>query len=342
MSQNALRAAVIGYGAAFNMGRAHGNAINDTDGIDLVAVLDLDQARTDAAKVDFPGIETFNTLEALLNWGEFDVSVNVLPHNIHAPITLACLKAGKHGIVEKPFTITVAEATELIETAKQRDVVLSVHHNRRWDADFWTLKGLIERGTIGQVFNIEMWSGGYGKPNPDWWRSVKRVSGGAFYDWGAHFLDWLLNILDKRMVNVVGFYHDLVWHDITNEDHVHAIIRFEDGCSADVQQSTIAMSGKSKWRLLGSHGAIIDGDGHFKVHSNVDGQPEYQEVPFEKRPGPTFYENFVAHVRDRAGTPLIVTPESARRVIAVIELAEKSSRTHIAETVPYEFGDDQR
>ncbi|MDA1191355.1 MAG: Gfo/Idh/MocA family oxidoreductase [Candidatus Poribacteria bacterium] len=331
-----IRGAVIGYGAAFNMGKHHGRAMNGTEGIETVAVLDIDKARTEAAKEDFPGIKTFNSLDDLLKWGEFDVAVNVLPHNLHHALTQPCLLAGKHAIIEKPFTITIAEATEMIETSKQKGTVLTVHHNRRWDADFWTLKGLVASGVIGQVFNVEMWGGGYGRPNPDWWRSSKRVSGGAFYDWGAHYLDWLLNVLPAKMVNVTGFFHDLVWHDITNEDHVHGIIRFEDGTSADVQMSQIAKVGKPRWRLLGSHGAIVSGDNNFKVYSEVPGKPKEQEVAYTGRPGPSFYQNFVSHVNDRS-VPLIVTPESARRVIAVLELSEKSSRSHIAETVPYEF-----
>lgn len=335
MAPNPIRGAVIGYGAAFNMGKHHAIAMNRTEGIQTVAVVDLDKARTEAAKVDFPGIETFNSVDDLVKWGEFDVAVNVLPHSFHHGPTLKCLEAGKHGIVEKPFTITIGEATELIETARQKNVVLSVHHNRRWDADFWTLKELVASGVIGQVFNVEMWGGGYGKPNPNWWRSVKRVSGGAFYDWGAHFLDWLLNVIPEKMVNVTGFFHDLVWHDISNEDHVHAIIRFANGCSADIQMSQIAKVGKPRWRLLGSHGAIVDAGGKFKVLSEVAGQPSEQDVEYKGRPGPSFYENFVSHIN--AGDPLIVRAEEARRVIAIMELAEKSSRSHQAETVPYEF-----
>lgn len=331
-----IRGAIIGYGAAFNMGKHHANAINRTAGMKTVAILDIDPARTAAAKQDFSDVKTFNSLKDLLAWGEFDLAVNVLPHNLHHAPTLDCLKAGKHAIIEKPFTITIAEATELIETAKEKGVVLSVHHNRRWDADFWTLKGLVESGVIGQVFNIEMWGGGYGKPDPKWWRSVKRVSGGHFYDWGAHYLDWLLNVLPSKMVNVTGFFHNLVWHDITNEDHVHAVIRFANGASADVQMSSMAKVGKPRWRLLGSHGAIVSTDNKFHVWSEVDGHPKEQDVAFQGRPGPGFYENFVAHVHDRS-VPLIVTPESARRVIAILELSEKSSRTHQAETVPYEF-----
>jgi predicted dehydrogenase len=335
VSPKPIRGAVIGYGAAFNMGKHHAIAMNRTDGIHTVVVVDVDKARTEAAKTDFPDIETFNSVNDLIKWGEFDVAVNVLPHNLHYEPTLRCLEAGKSAIVEKPFTISIAEATELIEVAKKKGVVLSVHHNRRWDADFWTLKGLVASGVIGQVFNVEMWGGGYGKPNPNWWRSVKKVSGGAFYDWGAHFLDWLLNVIPEKMINVTGFFHDLVWHDISNEDHVHAIIRFANGCSADVQMSQIAKIGKPRWRLLGSHGAIIDSGGKFKVYSEVEGQPKEQDVEYKGRPGPSFYQNFVSHIND--GEPLIVRPEEARRVIAIMELAEKSSRSHQAETVPYEF-----
>ena len=331
-----IRGAVIGYGAAFNMGKAHANMMGDTEGIACVAICDIDPARTEAAKADFPGVSTYNRVEELLTNADVDLVVNVLPHHLHCSVAVQSLKAGKHVIVEKPMCITIAEANEMIHTAKENTRMLSVHHNRRWDADFWTLRELVKSSVIGQVFSVEMWGGGYGKPNPDWWRSVKAISGGAFYDWGAHYLDWLLNVLGEKMINVTGFYQtNPVWDDITNEDHVQAIIRFASGAVANVQTSTIARVGAPLWKLLGTHGAIISEDKQFKVLSEVEGQPAEQTVGYHGRPGPTYYENIVAHLND--GESLIVTPESARRVIAILELAEKSSKTHQAETVPYEF-----
>ena len=331
-----IRGAVIGYGAAFNMGKAHANMMQRTDGIECVAICDIDPARTEAAKEDFPGIRTYNTVEALNADDGVDLIANVLPHSLHCGPTVASLKAGKHVIVEKPMCVTIAEATEMINTAKENGVMLSVHHNRRWDADFWTLRELVHSGIIGKVFSIDMWGGGYGKPNPNWWRSVKSVSGGQFYDWGAHYLDWLLNVIEAPMVNITGFYQpNLVWDDITNEDHVQAIIRFADNTVANIQMSNIAKIGGERWKLLGSHGAIVSTDGQFKVSSEVEGKPKEQMVDYHGRPGPSYYENIVAHLND--GTPLLVTPESARRVIAIMDLAEKSSKTYQAETVPYEF-----
>ena len=330
-----IRGAVVGFGAAFNMGKAHASQMQGTDGIECVAICDVDKARTKAAKEDFPGVNTYNNLKTMLKKEDFDLITVVLPHNFHAPVAIECLKAGKNVIVEKPMCISIAEGTEMINTAKENDLMVTVYHNRRWDADFWTLKGLVESGVIGKVFSIEMWGGGYGRPNPDWWRSNKAVSGGAIYDWGAHYLDWLLNIITAKMVNITGFYHpNRVWKDITNEDHVQAIIRFDDDSVADVQFSCIAKVGKPRWRVLGEKGSIVSADRKFQVLSAEQGFPAEQEVEFKGRPGPSYYQNIVAHLNGDA--ELVVKPEEARRVIAVMELSEKSSRSHQAEAVPYE------
>jgi len=331
-----IRGAVIGYGAAFNMGKHHASQMKNTEGLQCIAICDTDPARTQAAKVDFPEVNTYNSVNDLLKNEDFHLATVVLPHNLHAPIAIQCLSEGKHVIVEKPICITISQATEMINTAKEKNVMLSVFHNRRWDADFWTLKEIVKNGIIGNIFHVEMWGGGYGKPNPNWWRSDKKISGGAIYDWGAHYLDWLLNIVTAKMVNVTGFYHpNRVWKDISNEDHVEAIIRFADDAVANVQMSSIAKVGKPRWRILGEYGAIISTDRSFKVYSAIEGQPAEQEVGYKGRPGPSYYQNIVAHLLK--AEELIVKPEEARRVIAVMELSEKSSRTHQAEPVPYEF-----
>lgn len=330
-----IRGAVIGYGAAFNMGKHHANNISNTDGLKLVAICDVDEKRTKAAKEDFSNINTYNNLDKMLSEEDFDLISVVLPHNLHAPIAVKCLKAGKNVIVEKPMCITIAEATEMINTARENELMLSVYHNRRWDADFWTLRNLVKEGVIGEVFHVEMWGGGYGKPNPNWWRSNKKVSGGAFYDWGAHYLDWLLNVIPSKMVNVTGYFHrNRVWKDISNEDHVEAVIRFANGAVADVQMSNIAKVGKPRWRVLGEQGAIVSEGKYFKVYSELDEQPDEQEIEYKRRPGISYYQNIVSHLTE--GVELIVKPEEGRRVIGVMDLAEKSSMSHQAEPVPYE------
>ncbi len=332
---NIIRGAVIGYGAAFNMGRHHASQLKAVDGLDCIAICDTDKARTEAAKADFPDVKTYNNHKQMLEEEkDIDLCVVVLPHYLHAPVAMDCLKAGKHVIIEKPMCITIAEATEMINTAREKGLMLTVFHNRRWDADFWTLRELVNSGVIGKIFHVEMWGGGYGHPGK-WWRADKKISGGAFYDWGAHYLDWLLNIIPSKMVNVTGYFHqNRVWKDVTNEDHVEAVIRFEDGAVANVQMSQIAKIGKPRWRVLGEKGAIVsEGDG-FRVLSVEPGFPAEQVVKFHGRPGPSYYQNIAAHLLK--GEELIVKPEEARRVIAVMDLAEKSSKSFQSEPVPYE------
>ncbi len=79
-------------------------------------------------------------------------------------MTLKCLQAGKHVVLEKPFCITVAEANAMIDMAREKRLMLSLFHNRRWDGDYLTIRDIIDRGLIGEVFHIECGQAGYRSP----------------------------------------------------------------------------------------------------------------------------------------------------------------------------------
>jgi predicted dehydrogenase len=336
-----IRCGVIGYGGAFNMGRAHATYIEETPGLVLTAVCDSDAARTAVAAEDFAGVATFNSIDEMLASDTIDLAVIVLPHNLHAPVAIQCAQAGKHVVVEKPMCITVDEGTAMIEAARAAGVMLSVFHNRRQDSDYRTLRELIvDKNLIGEVFKVEIFSGGYHAQNPAWWRSAKHISGGYFYDWGAHFLDWLLGIVPGPIDTVTGFFHKRVWHDVTNEDHVEANIRFASGCIANVQMSSIAHAGKPRWWVLGDRGAIVDRGGYFEVTGDFksEGFPATLHVPYTGHSEwQTYYSNIAAHLRE--GAELAVKPEQARRVIAVLEGAEKSSNAGHSVPLPTESED---
>ncbi len=336
MSKKIVRAAIIGYGGAFNMGPHHTREMHATGRMKLVAICDRDKARTEAAAKDWEGIDTFNDLEELIKWDKFDLAVVILPHNLHAEIAVKCSNAGKHVIVEKPMCITVKEATDMIEAARKTKTMLSVYHNRRHDGDFLTLKNIIAKGTIGKIFDVEMGAMGYGKPGT-WWRSDKKISGGAMYDWGAHYLDWLLNIIPAKVTNVTGFIQqDLVWKDVSNEDDVHAVIRFDDNTCADIHFSSIARVGKPRWRILGSKGAIVsDQEQAFSLYGDIEGGvPAQAKVACGAGTHPQYYENIADCILE--GKEVDVKPEEARRIIAILEATEKSAKSGQAEPVPYE------
>lgn len=323
--------ALIGYGGAFNMGLHHGTQINSVPGLKVTAVCDLDRQRLAAAQEDFPGIDTYTQMDDLLKSDQVDLCVIILPHNLHAPVGLQCLQAGRHIVLEKPMCLSTAEAQAMIEAAQANDVTLTVYHNRRHDGDFKALKAAVEEGLLGEVFEIEMWGGGY-EPPRGWWRDDKKISGGAFYDWGAHYLDWLQHIIPEKIVNVTGFFHKLVWPEKTNEDHVQAIIRYQSGATANVQMSSVAHHSLPRWRVLGTQGAMVSTTGGFDYYTQHQGVAVKGFIPEEESTWQDYYPALGAHLLK--GAELAVKPEEAARVIAVMEAAEKSSQSGQAEPLP--------
>jgi predicted dehydrogenase len=324
--QNVIRCGLIGCGGRFGMARLHAQYITATPGLEPVALCDIDPRALAMGHEVLPDLETYSSVAAMLRKSNPDMVTIITPHNTHAQLAVQCARAGKHVVVEKPMCITVAEADRMIQAAKDNQVMLSVFHNRRFDGDFMTLRDIIGRGLIGDVFHVEAYMGSYGHPGT-WWRSNKRISGGAMYDWGAHYLDWLLNLVPAQMESVTGYIHKLVWRDVTNEDQVRAIIRFRNGAVAELQISHIAAVGKDRWRILGTKGGIRDGrrEKHFLVATDVAGLRAEMEVPYQEQDWEAYYRNLADHLL--RGKELAVKPEEARRVIAVLEAAEKSART---------------
>lgn len=329
-----VRCAVLGYGPSFNMGRCHSEFISDTSGGMLaVAACDIDPARTAAAKREFPHFETYPNIDELLKADGIDLVVNITPHHLHAPLALRCLRAGKHVVMEKPFCLNLAQADELIDVARRNDRMLTVFHNRRWDGDFMMIRRLIQDGAIGDVFELACGFSRYDRPK-EWWRSDKVISGGSMFDWGAHFADWVLQLVPQPIVSVQGFFQKKTWMHCTNEDHAQAIIRFANGAMADICMSSISAAPRPRWRILGSRGAILDDrtvENGGKVMTAENGAISTRHVTW----GPTRWGEFYRNVADHLllGDELVVKPEQARRTIGVIEAAEKSSKSGKLETV---------
>ncbi len=327
-----MKAGVLGYGVSFKMGKLHLESMRAA-GFETVAACDLVAQRRKEADEDFPGIQTYASAAQMLSKSGIELVTVITEHNTHAKLAIQCLNAGCHVITEKPFCITVNEADAMIAAARKSKRMLSVFHNRRWDGDYMAIKDIIRRGLIGEVFQIEVAMGGYGHPSY-WWRSDKRISGGAFYDWGAHIVDWTLGLVPAKITEVCGhFQAKRVWHDVTNEDHCATTVRFSNGCCAMIELSQLAAIGKPRWRILGTLGAILDKDDEqFKVVSFKEGVRIESKVKYMPSDWHAYYRNVADHLL--LGEPLAVTPESARRVIALIETSEKSSKAGKALPVP--------
>jgi len=321
-----VRCAIVGYGPAFNMGKYHADFINSNRGMKMVAVCDPVPERLDAAEEEFPGVVTYRKLGDMLADCDFDLAVIITPHNTHARLAMQCLNGGKHVVVEKPMCVSAKEARAMLDAAKAAKVMLSVFHNRRWDADYLTIREVVKQGLIGEIFDVQCYMGNWSPPR-DWWRTDKKISGGAFFDWGAHMLDWVLQLVDKPIVDVTGFFQKRVWKKVSNEDQVRAIIRFADNVQADVTISSIARLGRAKWLILGDKGAIEgqwSGDA-ITVGTELDGLATTLQVPNLPAAREQYYKNIAAHLL--RGAELICKPEQSAMTIAVMDAAEKSAKS---------------
>jgi predicted dehydrogenase len=305
------------------MGKVHGEMIQKTPGLKLVAACELDPRLLETAQADFPGIAVFQDYRKLAGSGDVDLVVVITPHNTHRDIAVACLDAGCHVIVEKPMAITSAECTDMIEAARKKARMVTVFHNRRLDSDFLTLLELVQSGAIGDIVHIEAAASGRHRPGT-WWRSDKKVSGGIMHDWGAHFLDWMFQFVPKPILSVSGHMKKCIWPHVTIEDSADAIIRFEGGVTGRFYTSSIDPTPYPRWRIVGTDGAITaDNDGYDLWTDVGRARGKFKEFWGEYN-GKYFYWNIAGHLI--ASDPLMIKPEEARKIISVVEATETSSK----------------
>ncbi len=317
-----IKVGTIGYGGAFNMGKHHINDMIKNKGFVPSAVCDLDPERVKIAEKDFPGVQTYTDVATMLKKSDVELLVIILPHNVHAKVAIQCLNAGRHVVVEKPFAITVQECDDMIAAAKRKKVLLSTYHNRHWDSNILTIMKHLKK--IGRPFRWESHAGGYNEPR-EWWRSYKDISGGIIYDWGAHFCEWMLQVMDYDMKEINGYMVKEVWKKFTNEDEMEAVVRFGGNAVASHTASDICMSGKDMIRITGTKGAIVATHGSCDIFTkDENGARVKTSVPMEPNRNSDYYKNVHDHLFH--GKKLIITPEWARRVIQVLDYAGISAR----------------
>ncbi|MGC8970636.1 MAG: ThuA domain-containing protein [bacterium] len=314
---------ILGYGG---MGRFHAEKTSQIQGLNLIAVCDSNLERVELAKKEYPNLKGyFTNINDMLAMEELELIFVVIPHNMHAEFVIRCLEAGKNVVVEKPMSITVEEANTMINKAREKGVMLSVFHNRRWDSDYLMIKDLISRGLIGDIFHIEAGLENYRHPGFTW-RSDREICGSVIHDWGAHFIDWILNLVPSKITQITGDFQKRVWHSVTNEDYGEIFIRFENGVTADFILSHISAITRPKWRILGTKGAIeANWNNEIRLVSYASGirQDSLLRVEAENRWN-EYYRNILDHLLMKEA--LIVKPEQARRVIGVIEAGLRSSQ----------------
>jgi scyllo-inositol 2-dehydrogenase (NADP+) len=318
---------LIGYGA---IAQAHAASITATPGLRLAGVCDVSDARRQMAAREW-SVRTHERSEELLDDPEVRLVVVGTPPSLHSDSVMAALRAGRHVVCEKPFALRVEEVDRMIDAAAARDLVLTVFQSRRWDPDYIALRDVVRSGRIGEAFYMESFIGGHDHPC-DFWHSHEPVSGGTIYDWGSHYFDWILQLFPNPVRTVSAHAHKLVWHDVTNSDQVRVDLTFAGGAQANFLQSDIAAARKPKWYVLGTHGAVVgewqaqtvpaDFPARVKVFRPTEGGSNEELLALAPRDDDGFYRNLSDHFAWNEA--LAVTPEQARRTVAVMEAATHS------------------
>jgi predicted dehydrogenase len=346
--RRALGVGVVGYGPG-GTGFVHGTAATAVAGLDLVATCDSDAGRRKAAEHDFPGIRVHDTVEELAADDDVDVAIVATPPSAHVSVVSTLLRAGKHVACEKPLCFTVAAADRLFAVADEHDRVLTVNQSRRWDRDFRAVRRVVDDGLLGQVFNVETFVGGFDHPCRAW-HSDSTVSGGIVYDWGAHHVDWILQLLGSVPARVSATGHKRVWHDVTNLDQLRVRMQWDDGREAEFFASDVAAVRRPKFYVQGTAGTLV---GHYRdvAFEHIDPARGYVRTDAHHAESPAtltlasyggsagglsqaavplaaempfaFHRNLADHLL--LGEPLAVVRQSAREVIAVLEAATRSA-----------------
>ncbi|WP_438026216.1 oxidoreductase [Sorangium sp. So ce233] len=328
---------LIGYGLAGAV--FHAPLIRSVPRLRLAAIA---TRREGQVMTDHSGVAVHPTPEVLIAEPGIDLVVIASPNETHFPLARAALEAGKHVVVDKPFTNTSGEADELIALAARKGRLLSVFQNRRWDADFLTVRHCIEQGLLGEVASYEAHFDRFRPAIKPGWREQESPGSGILYDLGAHLIDQALvlfglpravtaDVLAQRPeARTVDYFH------LTLDHGRRRVI---------VRSSTLVREPGPRFAVHGDGGSFlkygIDGQEEALKAGKRPGMPEWaREDPrwfgtlvtadgerrtIESLPGSyeAYYEGIAAAILD--GAPPPVRAEESRDVIRIIEAAMRSS-----------------
>ena len=200
--QEPLRVGVIGCGA----GLFHLEGYAEEPRVKVVALagLDTDRCQSLAQRFDIPRV--FRDYQELLAESDIDAVSIAVPNNLHAPVAIAALEAGKHVLIEKPLARFASEAEQMVEAAKKSGKILAVSFQRRARHDVNLLRQEIAAGKLGNIYYAKaFWMRRLGIPGwGSWFTSKEAAGGGPLIDLGIHVVDMALYAMGNPRVTAVS------------------------------------------------------------------------------------------------------------------------------------------
>ena len=276
--------------------------------------------------------------ESVVARPDVELVVIATPHHLHHPIAKAALEHGKHALVEKPMTMTVAEADDLIATAEAAGLVLMPHQQRHFEADFQALKALLEEGAIGTPWRIQIsrtHQGRYRTSTPEKphvgtevlaWAHDAACGGGVGRVIGPHPVDQLLTLAASPVTAVDGRYH--LDPEVGVEDWLGIDVDFASGLTGHIEIFRRTGIPPLRFAVYGSTGTIIATDA---TTLEIEQAGTRRTVTGLEPPGvlgAEIYADLAAAIRE--GKPPRVTAANGRAAVAVIERAYAAAARHRA------------
>ncbi|MEE2754001.1 MAG: Gfo/Idh/MocA family oxidoreductase [Candidatus Latescibacterota bacterium] len=221
-----VRIGIIGCGG---MARSHASRFEDVlDKIEVTAVVDIEHEKAQAV-ADLLGGDVLIETDYRAIYDHVDAVLIVVPHHLHHPVSMDCLKAGKHVLVEKPMALDEAECVEMIAEAEKQDRVLMVAYCMRFHPLVVKMKELLDQKTYGDVFQLSIWTEQLTQRDDGHWsRSAATLGGGQFFSHGCHYVDLLLWMLGRPVRgNHYGTNRCTPWME--KEGTSNVTIEFEGG-----------------------------------------------------------------------------------------------------------------
>lgn len=336
-----IKVAFAGFGKGARIYNAP--VMASVSGFEITRLMTSSSENIEAAKKDFPEAEIVPDYDTLLSGEDIDLVVITAPNHLHFHMAEKALTAGKHVVVEKPFTSTSREAEILIKLAKEKNLILSVHHNRRWDSDFLTVKKLLKEEKLGKVVEYEAHFDRFRNfVKPGWKEKKENPGSGILYDLGSHLIDQALVLFGTP----TEVFADLrIQRENSEVIDNFELLLFYPQLRVSLKAGMLVKEKGPAYSLHGQKGSFLKYGADVQEEALINGKlprdhedwgkepkeiwgkinTEEEEKYLESEQGDyrKFYQNIYNAICGEEA--LEVTPRQAKRVIKVIELAKSSN-----------------
>ncbi len=279
------RFGIIGCG---HIGKRHAAVLDAYEFADLKAVCDIKVEEAEVQADLYGGVSVYKEYEQLLK-EDIDVVTICTPHHLHKPMTLAALKAGKHVVVEKPMTLSAADAAEMSQAAIDAGLKLFVVKQNRYNVPIKLADEAIKNNRLGKIYKVHcnvLWNRHQEYYNQSDWRGSKETEKGALYTQASHFIDilvwWFGKVTEAKTVMANQA------HDIEIEDCGQSSVLFESGVIGSISWTTNVYNKnfEGSITIIGEKGTIKIGGGYLnKVeYWDVESHPLPDNISFVDQP----------------------------------------------------------